>query len=63
MEKLLTARELSEYVGVTVDTVWRWVRECRVPFVKFGSRTYRFRLSDFHSPASGTAIDENKTTV
>lgn len=44
--KPVTARELSEYFGVTVETINRWVRERRVPFIRPSRRTVRFHLAD-----------------
>lgn len=40
MEKrLLNIRETSEYLGVTVNTLYCWVSQRRIPFVKIGKRT------------------------
>ena len=44
--KPVTAREVATYFGVTVETVNRWVREERIPFVRVSRRVVRFHLSE-----------------
>lgn len=46
-EKLLTAREVAEYVGVSPCTVnrWRFNEKISLPFIKIG-RVIRYKLSD-----------------
>ena len=39
---LLTAQELAAELTVSVETVWRYTREKRIPFVQLGSRRYRY---------------------
>ena len=44
-DRLLTVRELAEYVRVNPFTVYRWVEQNRIPHLRVG-RTLRFRLED-----------------
>jgi excisionase family DNA binding protein len=44
-DRLLTVRELAEYVRVNPFTVYRWVEQNRIPHLRVG-RTLRFRLQD-----------------
>jgi excisionase family DNA binding protein len=44
-DRLLTAEEVGELIGVSGYTVREWAREHRIPHVRFGGRTLRFRLS------------------
>jgi excisionase family DNA binding protein len=44
-DRLLTVRELAEYVRVNPFTVYRWVEQNRIPHLRVG-RTVRFRLDD-----------------
>lgn len=50
MEKrLLNIRETSEYLGIPVNTLYCWVSQRRIPFVKMGKRTMfdLSRLNDY----------------
>ena len=42
MKNLLTAKELSKRLSLSVATIWRYTREGRIPVVEFGSRQYRY---------------------
>ena len=53
-EGLLTIREAAQYLAVSVSTLYGWVWQRRIPFVKIG-RTVRF---DPHDLAA--FIDANK---
>jgi excisionase family DNA binding protein len=41
--RLLTARELADRLGVSVETVLRWARRGKLPAVYLSSRAIRFR--------------------
>ncbi len=47
-DRLLTATEVAELLGVHVPTVWRMAQrlENPLPAVRFGERITRFRLTD-----------------
>lgn len=40
--QLLTAQELAAALHLTVNTVWRYTRDRRIPYVELGSRQYRY---------------------
>ena len=42
MKELLTAQELSEILNLSVDTIWRYTREKRIPAIELGKRQYRY---------------------
>jgi excisionase family DNA binding protein len=44
-DRLLTVRELAEYLRVNPFSVYRWVEQNRIPYLRVG-RTLRFRLED-----------------
>jgi len=44
-DRLLTIRELAEYLRVNPFTVYRWVAQKRIPHLRVGG-TLRFRLDD-----------------
>lgn len=42
MTKLLTAQELAENLSLSVDTIWRYTRQKKIPAVKLGEKQYRY---------------------
>ena len=47
-DRLLTIREMAEYLRVNPFTVYRWVAQKRIPHLRVG-RTLRFRLDDVNN--------------
>ncbi len=45
-ESLATTSDVAARFGVTDETVRRWVREHRIPFIRASRRIVRFRLAD-----------------
>lgn len=45
-KKLVTAHELAEILDLSVDTVWRYTRENRIPHIEVGPRQYRYVKAD-----------------
>ncbi len=54
-EKPVTAQEIADHFDVTVQTVNRWVRERRIPFIRPSQRIVRFRLSEVEQALSSPA--------
>ena len=52
-EKLLTAEQVADEVGLDESTVIRLRKQRKIPAVKLGYRTFRFRL-----PSVETALDK-----
>ena len=42
MKNLVTAREMSDKLGIELTSVWRLCRERQIPFYKVGPKLYRF---------------------
>ncbi len=53
-QRLVTAREAARYLSVSVSTLYGWVWQRRIPFVKVG-RALRFDLEDL-----GNFVEGNK---
>lgn len=46
-ETLLTRKQVADYFGVHVQTIWRWVREGRFPPpIHISDKAVRWRVSD-----------------
>lgn len=42
MGKLLTAQELADVLSLSVDTIWRYTRQKKIPVVELGEKQYRY---------------------
>jgi len=42
----ITARAVAKHFGVTVETVNRWVRQNRIPYLRPSRRIVRFHLEE-----------------
>lgn len=60
-QDLLTAQALAEALNLSVETIWKYTREGRIPFIELGSRQYRYRLGAVVEALSGTAVCEKES--
>ena len=44
-ERYLSASEVAKLYGVKISTIWRWIREGKIPAYKLG-KLYRMKLSE-----------------
>lgn len=63
MEKtnLITAQVLADALNLSVETVWRYTRNNRIPFVTLGERQYRYNLHEVVVALAGTGVREKAT--
>ncbi len=59
-QELINAHELARALDLSVDTIWRYTRENRIPYLKLGGKQYRYRLGEVVSALSGDKVDDNK---
>ncbi len=45
-KELLTAQELAGKLDLSVETIWRYTREDKIPAITIGTRQYRYNLKD-----------------
>jgi excisionase family DNA binding protein len=50
---LITAQALAKALNLSVETIWRYTRENRIPFIEFGPKKYRYRLPEVVSALAG----------
>jgi len=55
-KELITALRLAEELDLSVDTIWRYTRDKKIPFVEIGNKQYRYNLELVLS-----ALASNKT--
>ncbi len=58
-KELITAQALAEALDLSVETIWRYTRENKIPCVELGSRQYRYKMDAVIKALSGTTIQEN----
>ena len=46
---MFTAQEVAERYNVTVESVWRWIRDGRLPAMRLTQRNYRIRPADLEA--------------
>lgn len=59
--ELITAQALAEALNLSVETIWRYTRENKIPHVMLGNKQYRYRLSDVLGSLSGAQVKEQPT--
>ena len=57
-KELLTAQALADALDLSVETIWKYTRENKIPYVELGRRQYRYRLRDVIGALSATAVRE-----
>ena len=57
---LITAEALAKALNVSVETIWRYTRENRIPFKKLGTKQYRYDLSDVTRVLSEAVVAERE---
>lgn len=55
---LITAQSLAEALNLSVETIWRYTREKRIPFVELGRRQYRYNLEEVVRTLDGGEVHE-----
>jgi excisionase family DNA binding protein len=51
-QPLVTKRVVAADLGVGLRTIEKWVAERRIPFIRMGHRSLRFRLDDVRRAVS-----------
>lgn len=54
---LMTAAEAAEFLGIAGGTIYHWVSEKRIPFVRISARCIRFRRRDLESWLSARLVE------
>jgi len=62
MEKYLTAIELAEVLDLSVETIWRYTRQKKIPVIKLGEKQYRYKREDVLEAltAGGVLVKEKR---
>lgn len=58
-KELITAQVLAQDLNLSVETIWRYTRERRIPYIELGSKQYRYNLEEVLQALS-SATDHGK---
>ncbi len=59
MEKLISVNQLSDVLGLKKITIYEWVRDNKIPFIKLGKRVL-FHPRDIEDFIKSNRVEERK---
>jgi Uma2 family endonuclease/predicted DNA-binding transcriptional regulator AlpA len=59
-KEFITAQDLAAALNLSVETIWKYTREKKIPCVELGSRQYRYQLADVVTALTGSVTREKK---
>ncbi|MFO8060479.1 MAG: Uma2 family endonuclease, partial [Bacillota bacterium] len=59
-ERLINAHAMADILGVSVETIWRYTREGKIPHVEVGNRQYRYCKDDVLDAMRASRVREEK---
>lgn len=59
-KELITAHRLAEELDLSVDTIWRYTHEKKIPFVEIGNKQYRYYLDQVLSELAGSNAENER---
>jgi len=57
-KELITAQALAEALDLSVETIWRYTRENKIPYIELGNRQYRYKLDDVINALNSKQVKE-----
>lgn len=57
-KELITAQDLAEALNLSVETIWRYTRENRIPYLELGNKQYRYNLNEVINALAGTVREK-----
>lgn len=65
-KELITAQNLAQNLNLSVETIWRYTREKKIPYIELAGKQYRYRLVDvlqaLSAPNAPQSIQEKATS-
>ena len=58
-KRLININELSEYIDLSISTIYSWVSQRRIPFIKCGKLT-KFDLERINDWIEESSVEEKK---
>ena len=60
-KELITAQALAQALDFSVETIWRYTREKKIPYIELGNKQYRYRIKDVVGALTGSTVQEGST--
>jgi excisionase family DNA binding protein len=57
---LITAQELADKLNLSVETIWRYTREKKIPYIELGKKQYRYKIDEVIKSLTGDTVKESK---
>lgn len=57
-KEFITAQSLAEALDLSVETIWRYTREKKIPYLELSGRQYRYRLDDVMKALCSEAVQD-----
>lgn len=61
-ERWVSTKEIAEHLGITIDTVRRWIKDDKIPCHRVG-KFWKFRVSDVDDWVKSGAAEEGTNGV
>jgi aerobic-type carbon monoxide dehydrogenase small subunit (CoxS/CutS family)/transcriptional regulator with XRE-family HTH domain len=55
---LLTAQDLAKSLNLSVETIWKYTREKRIPCIELGNKQYRYQLDNVLEALASSIVKE-----
>ncbi len=55
-KELMTAQILAENLNLSVETIWKYTRDKKIPYIQLGNKQYRYRLEDVIKALSDSSV-------
>lgn len=59
-KKLITAQDVASALDLSVETIWRYTREKKIPCLELSRKQYRYKLDDVISALKCSAVREKE---
>lgn len=58
---LITAQSLAQALNLSVETIWRYTREKKIPYVELGNKQYRYKIDEVMRALTNSTANESMT--
>ncbi|MFZ3130526.1 MAG: Uma2 family endonuclease [Desulfosporosinus sp.] len=57
-KELITAQTLAKALDLSVETIWRYTREKKIPYMELGTKQYRYKSADVINTLNSSTVQE-----